>query len=649
MPNAPDLRLSPGDPDRLFAGSNFGSPGAVLLEDGTRAIFDGRSVYLAGPGDTQVGPAIPLTDLMAGTSREAEFISIAALEGQPGAGGGFVVAVAHPTDLAKGRVQVVNADGTPRGPAFDLQSIPLDVVALPGGGFAVLRQTSERHSADPYDVTLTLQLQRHDAGGAAQGAPVAVTEGRWPHHATAVTAEALDDGRIAVAWHREPDALQVAIVDGAAASAPVRFGTAGERTDLQERPLIVERADGGLAMVWADESSSLLVRLLGADGTPEGNPVLVVGQMGFSATFDAIEAADGNFLIAYKEVQANGLKLAMLAPDGQPMAVGQTLATGLAGSRVEALVEGPAGPSVILEGGRSVDQVDLGYMPFTTLGAGGDLVQMGPASGPVDTGPGDDTIRGGSGNDTVIGGAGDDIADFGRDSFLFVFGETGSNRMDGGAGDDRLVGGANGDLLIGGTGRDTVNGGNGDDTLFGGGQGDADEGDVILGGHGNDIAHGGAGNDQIFGMWDNDTLNGDAGADTLAGQVGDDVLSGGAGADLLFGNDGDDLLRGGGGQDRLHGGAGADRFLSLGPAADAPDWIADYAAAEGDVLAFAGPATRADFQVNIAATPGAGLPGVDEAFVVHRPTGAIVWALVDGAGQDAITLQIGGQVFDLLA
>jgi hypothetical protein len=38
-----------------------------------------------------------------------------------------------------------------------------------------------------------------------------------------------------------------------------------------------------------------------------------------------------------------------------------------------------------------------------------------------------------------------------------------------------------------------------------------------------------------------------------------------------------------------------------------------------------------------------------EAFVIFRPTGQIMWALVDGAGQDQITLQLGSQIFDLLA
>jgi intracellular multiplication protein IcmB len=93
-----------------------------------------------------------------------------------------------------------------------------------------------------------------------------------------------------------------------------------------------------------------------------------------------------------------------------------------------------------------------------------------------------------------------------------------------------------------------------------------------------------------------------------------------------------------------------DTFFHLGVFDHGSDWVQDYAAAEDDVLAtgIAG-ATASQFQVNFATTAGAGAAGVAEAFVIYRPTGQILWALVDGAGQGQINLQIGGQVFDLLA
>ena len=123
----------------------------------------------------------------------------------------------------------------------------------------------------------------------------------------------------------------------------------------------------------------------------------------------------------------------------------------------------------------------------------------------------------------------------------------------------------------------------------------------------------------------------------------------------MFGNAGDDFLNGGFGHDRINGGSGADRFFHLGIFDHGSDWVQDYDADEGDVLAFgqAG-ATLNQFQVNYTHTANAdgersGDDAVEEAFVIYRPTGQIMWALVDGGGQTEINIQLDGVVFDLLA
>ena len=142
----------------------------------------------------------------------------------------------------------------------------------------------------------------------------------------------------------------------------------------------------------------------------------------------------------------------------------------------------------------------------------------------------------------------------------------------------------------------------------------------------------------------------DKGPSLVIGNDGADVILGAGGSDLIFGNAGADFINGGFGYDRINGGSGADRFYHQGVADHGSDWVQDYSAAQGDVLmaGIAG-ATASQFQVNFANTPGAGDAGVAEAFVIYRPTGQILWALVDGAGQSSINIQIGGQVFDLLA
>jgi Ca2+-binding RTX toxin-like protein len=222
-------------------------------------------------------------------------------------------------------------------------------------------------------------------------------------------------------------------------------------------------------------------------------------------------------------------------------------------------------------------------------------------------------------------------------------------RIEGTSDNDRLEGGTGKDTILGGEGSDTLIGGGGGDQLFGGATED-DLRDVIYGGDGNDTAYGGAGNDEIRGDAGNDLLFGETGADTLIGGTGNDTLNGGSLGDVLFGGDGDDFLNGGFGFDRLNGGAGADTFFHLGVFDHGSDWIQDYSAADGDVLQIGIAGARRDqFQINIANTPNAGAADVAEAFVIYRPTGQIIWALVDGAGQESINLRIGAEVFDLLA
>lgn len=238
------------------------------------------------------------------------------------------------------------------------------------------------------------------------------------------------------------------------------------------------------------------------------------------------------------------------------------------------------------------------------------------------------TLTGGSGADLLEGSAYDDL-------------------LESGLGNDVLRGNDGVDTLYGGDGTDTLNGGSGDDFLFGGTT-TADLRDVIYGGDGNDQINAGYGNDLTYGGAGNDSIEGGFGADTLYGQDGNDLLSGSAFSDLIFGGAGDDFLNGGFGHDRLNGGTGADRFFHLGILNHGSDWIQDYTAAEGDVLVCGiTTADRSDFQINLAETPRAGTTGVAEAFVIYRPTGQVLWALVDGEVQEHITLMINGQLFDL--
>ncbi|UWQ19646.1 calcium-binding protein [Jannaschia sp. M317] len=253
-----------------------------------------------------------------------------------------------------------------------------------------------------------------------------------------------------------------------------------------------------------------------------------------------------------------------------------------------------------------------------------------------------------------IGGTGGD-RQTGTNGVDLLFGAAGNDTLEGGGANDQLDGGAGNDSLSGDAGRDTLLGGDGADTITGGADADLilggetidDLRDVIFGGAGNDTIDGGHGNDELRGDAGNDSIAGGFGADTVIGGTGNDTLTGSAFGDVIFGGDGMDFVNGGFGSDRVNGGANADTFFHLGVRDHGSDWIQDYNAAQGDVLAYGGNATRAQFQINTTTTPTAGAGDVAEAFVIYRPTGQILWALVDGDGQDQINLRLNGQIFDL--
>ena len=214
---------------------------------------------------------------------------------------------------------------------------------------------------------------------------------------------------------------------------------------------------------------------------------------------------------------------------------------------------------------------------------------------------------------------------------------------------ERLEGTSGADTINGGDGADTIIGGDGDDLLIGG-ESANDLRDVIYGGNGNDSISGGYGNDELNAGSGNDTVGGGFGADTIYGFDGNDVLTGEAWSDLIYGGNGSDFINGGFGHDRMNGGAGADRFYHLGVVDHGSDWIQDYTAADGDLLVFGGMGASADdFLVHFAETPNAGVAGVDEAFVTYVPTGRVLWALIDGGGEDVLNISIGGQVVDLFS
>ncbi len=210
-----------------------------------------------------------------------------------------------------------------------------------------------------------------------------------------------------------------------------------------------------------------------------------------------------------------------------------------------------------------------------------------------------DIIAGGAGDDTLAGGAGDDT-------------------IQGGKGDDTLAGGAGGDKIKGGSGNDTVSyaesaegvvlnfatgtytGGDAEgdsiwsvENVIGSDQADTITGDsgdnVITGGAGDDTIDGGAGEDTIAFDEATGSVTVDLGAGTVTGADGSDIVAnienvtGSSSADDITGDSGDNVIDGRGGADTLEGGGGADTF-KLSMMDGTVDTIADFNAAEGDIL-----------------------------------------------------------------
>jgi Ca2+-binding RTX toxin-like protein len=288
--------------------------------------------------------------------------------------------------------------------------------------------------------------------------------------------------------------------------------------------------------------------------------------------------------------------------------------------------------------------------------------QLGNSDDTVTGGDFDDDIGAGGGANRISGGGGDDRITITMATDAATPDEIRHSQVYGGAGNDHLLiymGEGAWDRLI--LDADGSSDGLGGRPLIDGVEsvevvGTNDGATVSLLGTGHNTIYGGDGADTFTTGTGNDSLYGGEGIDTLRGGGGGDALTGGVGADELTGDAGRDFLNGGwGSRDRLWGGAGNDSFYHLGHSGHGTDWVQDYSSAEGDRLLYGDPAANfADFGVIFAASASpdplnSGAAGVDEAFVVNRATGQILWVLVDGAANEHIWLRIGDEITDLLA
>lgn len=634
------------------------------------------------------GPSHSLTP--GGTGLHSNLVSPSA-EVTPLAGGGYVATwhMLAPEDLFDLPdqemvlyVQVFDADMDPVSsrvavdPEVSHYTWAYETLAAEDGGFTVIWTASG--DLDHYRSVGQVYGRSFDASGAATGdatellGELDLADGAY---AFMLDASVLDDGSIAILWASwdEGDAdpygpVQVTVFDGSLQQLLFEDEIPGapdvpQPGDRVQNSLALSAGDdGGFTVTWIEDSQQYSVGyddeyiLLG--DTPQTSPYTATLTSGRVLEVQAETTGGDDVDLSYRVLDQDGSTVLWNWSD---------VALDTEGSEsLSQVFTLPQGGFALLwqqeEGGETVYHM-------RSFSADGTPRQVDYALGVFGNAnhAGSFSLLNGQAvlNSSVYPGQADHVDEFllrgNGQHYLNIF-----QVLEGTAGDDNLRGGAENDILTGNPGNDFIsglagndycNGGNGEDTLVGGAGDDVLDGglsvtdrrDRLYGGDGNDRLSGGYGNDELRGDAGNDTLRGGFGSDTLIGGEGHDALSGSALSDLMFGGEGDDYLNGGFGFDRMNGGGGADRFFHLGDRGHGSDWIQDYSAAEGDVLEFGGTGSVDQFQVNFATTGHAGDPAIMEAFVIYRPTGQILWALVDGAGQDSINLMIDGTQYDLLA
>jgi Ca2+-binding RTX toxin-like protein len=497
--------------------------------------------------------------------------------GAPLAGGGFVIAWVSQSQNPI-YLNIFDADGEPRGPQFQIDTVFGEMPALaglPGGGFVLTWQSGEDIFAQRFDAS---GHQVGDAIGVAStpaeefNAEVAAlsgggfvvswdsrsgTEGAWKSYARLYdTAGAalgpaftlgttafeqvyfssvapLQDGGFVGVWTARltPNVASITEIWGQRFSAggeavgdPFRV-SAGD-THFRFGSDVAALADGSLVAAWTSDNE-ILARHFDAAGHTIGGEIAI----GAGGGLPSVTRAGNGFLVSWEGQGPNGATALARAYDGTDAPLDSAFA-----------IDSPPAGSASLTGGATMVLAD-GTIVVTWEGdgpgAGSDILVQHLALG---AGPSalDDTIAGTSGNDVIQGWGGNDI-------------------LSGLAGNDLLIGGTGNDTLDGGDGRDSLVGGPGDDRLSGG----SDVANELAGGTGDDLYIVTNSGDTII---ETDTGGADRVETALTAYVlpanVEELSFTGTTAAILVGNSLANRIEGGPGSDELQGGAGDDTYLA---------------------------------------------------------------------------------------
>ena len=336
-------------------------------------------------------------------------------------------------------------------------------------------------------------------------------------------------------------------------------------------PAICRLPNGGFVIAWDDfsgtgaDNSGTAIRLQAFDGSGNktGGEILVNTTTSADQGFSSLAAlTDGRVIVTWTDWSGSGGDTSGLAIRSQIV------------DPRDGVIDGTAGADTLYGHDAVGDVISAGNGDDTLWGLAGNDVMYGSSG--LDTlngGLGDDTLYGDDGNDTLNGDDGNDR----------LYGGDGGDAINGGDGNDTVfVSGATIalDTIDGGAGADTLDlsgltfgtwmdlgFGNPELWNFSGGVwyqlADLASVENFVGTNSDDwmrlddadnVATGGGGNDLIYGMG------------------GNDRLSGGDGNDKLFGGSGNDVMTAGNGTDEMYGESGNDTFKFVGGTANGTDW-----------------------------------------------------------------------------
>jgi Ca2+-binding RTX toxin-like protein len=508
--------------------------------------------------------------------------------------------------------RLFNADGTPKGPEFLVNSTMLRVQKAPqvtilnNGRFVV---TWEDNSQDG-TVGTQIRAQIFNADGSVfdrdgdglKNEQDFVVNTIAAGSQVSPTVTALSNGGFVVGY-RSPQGIDEDIMAQAfdadgnklGNEVTVNLATANPQRD----PVIAGLSGNRYVALWVDSGpaddpgaiTTVRGRIMSADGTSGGAEFLVPSSRGSKQEISVTELTNGKFIVSWthfpgfdghggSDGSSSSIKAQIFNADGTlyrseflvntPTMNFQKLSSVTAlpnGGFAIAYIDTSAGQSHVRvalfdqEGGRSLADILVGPPSGSTVGTKAVITTLGDGRLFVTW-----DENGTSRADDVSSIRGQIIDP--RSTAVTLAGTAGNDDFYGTVYNDMLGGGEGADKLAGDLGNDTLAGGKGADELNGGRAG------VAAGADGTDFAsYANAETGVVASLLANGSNTGEAAgdiyisiegligsahADQLSGDNNANTLSGGGGNDQLFGNDGADLLEGGEGEDALNGGVGAD-------------------------------------------------------------------------------------------